>query len=143
MNCSSSVITLVTIEKLTQKHIRRILSDTKFKSLKAKDYKYRIKHERFQGTLSDEQWGKIFLIPRIAPVDNRTKDLQYKILIRFAPTNYLLFKMKKITYQTCTFCMMEPETIEHLFFNCIHVKNIWLCVFNEWQMMRRSCVKVL
>ena len=29
--------------------------------------------------------------------------------------------------------MLEPETIEHLLFDCVHVRNIWLHVFIEWQ----------
>ena len=29
--------------------------------------------------------------------------------------------------------MSEPETIEHLLFDCVHVRNIWLHVFIEWQ----------
>ena len=40
--------------------------------------------------------------------------------------------MKKVSSQTCTFCNLEPETIEHLFFQCIHVKDIWWYVFEEW-----------
>ena len=34
---------------------------------------------------------------------------------------------------------MKPETIEHLFFNCIYVKNIWLYVFQECLSLRGSC----
>ena len=54
------------------------------------------------------------------------------IIMRFVPTNYLLYKMKKVSSHTCTFCNLEPETIEHLFFQCIHVKDIWWYVFEEW-----------
>ena len=35
--------------------------------------------------------------------------------------------------QTCTFCNLEPENIEHLFFQCIHVKDIWWYVFEEYE----------
>ena len=31
--------------------------------------------------------------------------------------------------------MLEPETIEHLLFDCVHVRNIWLHVFIEWQIV--------
>ena len=73
------------------------------------------------------------MIPTLCPVDNKTKDLQYKIIMRFVPTNKLLYNMKKVNSQTCSFCHVETETIEHLFFNCIHVKNIWIHVFHELQ----------
>ena len=33
---------------------------------------------------------------------------------------------------TCAFCDLEPKTIEHLYFQCIYVKDIWLYVFEEW-----------
>ena len=29
--------------------------------------------------------------------------------------------------------MLEPETIEHLLFDCVYVRNVWLHVFIEWQ----------
>ena len=47
--------------------------------------------------------------------------------------------MGKVNSQVCSFCNMEPETIEHLFFNCIYVKNIWLYVFQEWLSLTGSC----
>ena len=52
--------------------------------------------------------------------------------------------MGKVNSQVCSFRNMAPETIEHLFFNCFYVKNIWLYVFQEWLGCHipdlRSCV---
>ena len=124
--------TFVDIKDITQKIIKDILSSRKFNSLMDNDHKYRIAHERFHGFMSNTDWESIFMIPRKSPVDNKTKDMQYKILMRFIPTNYLLYKMKKVNSQNCHFCIVEPETIEHLFFNCVIVKNIWFYVFREW-----------
>ena len=53
--------------------------------------------------------------------------------MRFTPTNNLLYKMKTICSPTCNFCNLETETIEHLFFDCTHVKDIWLFAFTEFQ----------
>ena len=119
----------INIEKVTQKHIKILLAEEKLNSLRANDYKYRLKYESVHGLLSSNEWKNIFLIPRTLLIDNKTKDLQYKIIMRFIPTNYLLYKMGKVNSQVCSFRNMEPETIEHLFFNCIYVKNIWLYVF--------------
>ena len=47
--------------------------------------------------------------------------------------------MGKVNSQVCSFCNMAPETIEHLFFNCIYVKNIWLFVFQERLSLTGSC----
>ena len=41
--------------------------------------------------------------------------------------------MNKLNSQTCSFCHVETETIEHLFFNCIHVRDIWIYVCHELQ----------
>ena len=98
-----------------------------------------LKHESVHGFLSSNEWKNIFLLPRTLPVDNKTKDLEYKIIMRFIPTNYLLHKMGKVNSKVCSFCNIEPETIEHLFFNCIYVKNIWLYVFQERLSLTRSC----
>ena len=52
--------------------------------------------------------------------------------MHFILTNYLLYEMKKVSSQTCTFCYIEPETIVHLYFHCIHVKDIWWYVLEDW-----------
>ena len=85
----------INIEKVTQKHIKILLAEEKQNSLRTNDYKYRLKHESLHGFLSSNEWKNIFLIPRTLPVDNKTKDLQYKIIMRFIPTNYLLYKNGK------------------------------------------------
>ena len=72
------------------------------------------------------------MIPTSCPVDNKIKALQYKIIMRFIPTNKLC-KMNRVNSQTCSFCHMEIETVEHLFFNCVNVKDIWIYVFDELQ----------
>ena len=51
--------------------------------------------------------------------------------MRFVSTNYLLYKMSKVTSQTCSFCKIFPETIDHLFYDCNLVKNIWLYIFSK------------
>ncbi len=39
--------------------------------------------------------------------------------------NAVLHKMKLTNTNTCIFCNIEIETIEHLFWECINVKNFW------------------
>ena len=123
----------VSIENISQKHIKVCLAEKKLSSLKDTEFKYRIKNESIHGIITDDEWENIFMIPTLCPVDNKTKDLQYKIIMRFVPTNKLLYNMKKVNSQSCSFCHVETETIEHLFFNCIHVKDIWIYVFHELQ----------
>ena len=51
--------------------------------------------------------------------------LQYKILSRILPTNKYL-KMCNITDdESCYFCQSSVETIEHLFYFCPVVQDLW------------------
>lgn len=59
------------------------------------------------------------------------KELQFKILHRYLPTNSLLFKMKKIESQKCTFCNIYNESILHIFYDCFEVKNLWLTIMTR------------
>ena len=66
-----------------------VLSKRKL-SLEDSDYKYKIKHQLIQGFISDEEWKAMFLRPTLSPVENKIKDLQCKIIMRFVPTNLLV-----------------------------------------------------
>jgi exonuclease III len=123
----------IEIRYMLQKHIKTIIKERKLSSLKQQDHKYKLKHEFFYGSLSQVDWENIFQLPQSLPVDNKTKDLQYKIIMRIVPTNSLLYKMKKVNSPSCVFCMLEQESLEHLFFECLEVKNVWLYVFSEWE----------
>ncbi len=57
--------------------------------------------------------------------DVTLKAFQYKIIHRILPTNKLLFKMRESHYSLCHFCGFHQETLEHLFFECMTVKNLW------------------
>ena len=57
--------------------------------------------------------------------DVTLKAFQYKIIHRILPTNKLLFKMNESHYSLCYFCNFHQESLEHLFFECMIVKNLW------------------
>ena len=78
--------------------------------------------------LNEININNIFLIPRMCTNDNTIKDLQFQILHRYIPTNYLLYKMNKVNSSVCSFCNIHIESIPHLFYECITVKHIWTCV---------------
>ena len=56
------------------------------------------------------------------------KEFQYKILHRYLPTNSLLYKMKKVESNRCTFCNLYVETVKHIFYECIESKNLWFMI---------------
>lgn len=130
----------INIEDVTEKHIKQKLSIIKYSSLKDSDHKYKVKYNSIYGDIPEHEWSKIFTLIRIIPIENRWKDLQYRIIMRFIGTNYLLFKMNKVNSQNCSFCMLAPETIEHLFFECIHVKNVWIYIFDKWRRYNKCTI---
>ena len=122
----------ITIQNVKQKDIKKLMQNVKYKNLSITDFKYKLKANQIYENLSEDDWKTIFLLAQRSLVDNKSKELQYKIIMRYVPTNYILHKMKKIPSQSCTFCMVEPETIEHLFYNCHIIKSFWFHVFNDF-----------
>ncbi len=59
------------------------------------------------------------------------KNFQFKLLHRILPTNKLLYQMKIINYNSCHFCHTHIESLEHFFFGCMIIRNIWLQLFDE------------
>ena len=123
----------INIENVKQRDIKHILLRKKYDSLKESDFKFKIKANTYYGDIDDEEWTKIFMLPRMLPVENRLKELQYRIIMRYVPTNYLLHKMNISNSQTCVFCRLYPETIDHIFFNCTEVKSVWLDIVSRFQ----------
>ena len=122
----------ISIHKVTVSQIKTLLTNVKYAKLRADDFKYKLKAHSIYGNIEEEIWQQLFWQCHSVPLDNNTKELQYKILMRYVNTNVLLYKMNKVSSNRCTFCMLEPETIEHLFFHCFVVKNIWFNIFHDW-----------
>ena len=57
--------------------------------------------------------------------DTSIQWLQYRILHRILPTNYYLKKINVISYDVCTFCKENVETIQHVFMTCSEILPIW------------------
>ena len=51
--------------------------------------------------------------------------ITFQFLHRIIPTNTCLLKVKIKDNDRCSFCRNEPESLEHLFFDCSTVKDIW------------------
>ena len=87
------------------------------------------KYENYFGiNISDETMSNIFTLANRISYDNKLKEMQYKILHQYIPTNQLLYKMKKIDSVKCNFCSLYCEDIYHLFYACLAVKDIWFFV---------------
>ena len=76
--------------------------------------------------LPEDHWKKLFELPKRLTKETKLIELQQKIIHRILPTNKWLFKCNLSDTVTCSFCHTETESIEHLFWECITSKNIWL-----------------
>ena len=50
---------------------------------------------------------------------------QNKISHRILATNEYLLKIKIKDSKLCTFCYIVPESLIHLFVDCLQVENVW------------------
>ena len=70
--------------------------------------------------LTDVQLEQLFILPHTVAFEPYLKFFQYKILNSILYTNTKLYKIGFISDDRCSFCKLEPETMNHLFFNCRH-----------------------
>ena len=80
---------------------------------------------------SQTDWNKIFELPFKSIKESKLQWLQFQILHRIIPTNDYLYKLKKANSPICSFCKIEIENIDHLFFKCPLVNDLW-CSIEKW-----------
>ena len=81
--------------------------------------------EKYHPNISHEDWKKIYQIPWQCSIDSKSRAFQYRFLQRIIVTNVKLQKFGKVDSELCTFCKTEEESLEHLFFKCSFVENLW------------------
>jgi len=72
------------------------------------------------------KWEDIYKIPFSCTKEKKLLEMQYKILHHILPTNSFLFKCKLKESPNCTFCQVNKETIQHLMWECLCTKTLWL-----------------
>ncbi len=80
---------------------------------------------KWNETCQKQDWKVCYSMSYKVTVDTKLRELQYKILNRFVPTNRWLYKRKLIDTEQCSFCNNHTEDIEHLFWYCEKVQIIW------------------
>ena len=88
--------------------------------IKNRETKWDIELGRIQGV---PFWDRCYKIIDSIFFDNRIKWLQYQIVRGTLKTNKIISKFKRNIQPSCTFCNIEIETIEHLFWSCHIVQN--------------------
>lgn len=72
-----------------------------------------------------DEWKLLCTRRRKWTLDTKHTAFQYKLLLRFLPTNNRLYKMNLSESRFCSFCNNEIETLEHFFYSCDVSKRIW------------------
>ena len=115
----------ISIDIATEKQIKEAIRFQELLSIKAEEFKACRRFESIHGDISQNQWKNINSISCLCGVDYFNKDIQYKILFRFLPTNKLLYKMRKVPSATCVFCSTYIDSLEHMLYECYLVRNFW------------------
>ena len=68
---------------------------------------------------------KVFMLPHKVALEPYVKAFQYKILNSLLYTNTKLYKIGFRTFNKCTFCQSDLETLHHLLYSCPHSKTFW------------------
>ena len=75
--------------------------------------------------IEQDEWNTYYNLPYMATIESKLRSFQYHILKRSLITNTFLYMCNIIDSNLCEFCKSEPETLEHLFFDCTVVKQFW------------------
>ena len=71
------------------------------------------------------EWKKVYNLPYMITKDCNLRWFQYKLVHRILASNTYLYKFGLKEIDCCSFCKTNPETLEHLFYECDHVKYFW------------------
>ena len=88
--------------------------------------------QRYNENLTDDEWKKIYSLPRSLFQDVKSRDFQYRCIHQIIPTNDFLFRIGKIDTDKCTFCNDETDSFEHMFFTCEKVQEFWTKVIDAF-----------
>ena len=85
------------------------------------------KHEEKWDTSLNKthKWAKINSMTFSFTKSSKLQWFQYRIIHRVLGTNELLHKMNMRQNPDCVFCKEESESIEHLFWTCPKISEVW------------------
>lgn len=90
-----------------------------------------VKHkweERMSIDIVENEWEQYFMIPHNVTMNTKLISFQFQILHRILCTNSRLFIFKILDTEMCSFCHETKESISHLFYGCLHARNIWITI---------------
>ncbi len=76
-------------------------------------------------------WKKVWLLPNRYLLANKVREISFKIIHRFYPSNdHIVKKFKRDIDVKCTFCSVNVKTVTHLSWHCPIVQSFWIDICN-------------
>jgi len=82
--------------------------------------------------LADSAVTKAFIKVKTVSSEMFIRSFQFKILNNITFTNSRLAKIGYVQDDSCTFCRVSSETVNHLFYECFHSNQFWRDLKNFW-----------
>jgi hypothetical protein len=82
--------------------------------------------------IEPNEWKCLYMLPKRVLIDARSREFQYKFLQNYISTNVKLQKMNIVQSNLCSLCGAQPETVKHLFFECVNVHQFWDLFKTRW-----------
>lgn len=92
---------------------------------------------RWNAIVRNINWNIVFIQSKKYCINNKSREVSFKIIHRIYPCKVLLEKMKKVTDNLCSFCKLTEESICHLFFECMYLRLFWYDVANIFNKVTR------
>ncbi|XP_035990507.1 uncharacterized protein LOC118562322 [Fundulus heteroclitus] len=70
-------------------------------------------------------WNRAWSNPHKFLITNKVKEITFKILHHYYPCNELISKFIPTVDVKCSFCSLDIETLDHLFYSCSHSSSLW------------------
>lgn len=103
-------------KKCTNKNIRTAIQRTKLIKPKCKS--------KWNSQFYFVDWKKTWTLPFSYCINNKIREIHFKILHRYYPTNEIISKFND-TNPNCNFCSTATEDVIHLFFECPYTSKLW------------------
>jgi len=81
-------------------------------------------------SIQEDSWKDYHIMIRKAAMCSILRSFQYQILQRALVTNVFLHKYNIKDSDRCYFCGNHAETLDHLFYDCILIQDLWLDINN-------------
>jgi len=131
----------IELENITAKRIYLSLVASKFRPPTSQKKLQQRMHSELSSIYSPEVYQRIYA----TTIDTYSRYFQYKILNNILFLNRDLHRFKIHNNPSCPFCSSYPETIDHLFVECIESKNFYFRIrdwLNECDIHLPACNKV-